>query len=647
MHVAHVDSQPNRFTPAAHDLPVSTLLGALHDGIVVMGAEGVITACNASAEHILGLTADQLAGRTTHDPRWQAIREDGSPFPGDAHPVSVSLRTGQPVQNVVMGVCQPSGELTWISINSRALFHPGKQNPYAVVASFTDISDLKRSEAALRQSEESFRLLFENNPLPMWVYDLDTLRFLAVNDSACTHYGYSQPEFLAMTIADIRPIEHLAAPRVSVAVTLPAQQSGLWTHRKKDGTRMEVEVSSQPVPFVGHRARLVLARDVTEHRRLETQVRQLQKMEGIGRLAGGIAHDFNNVLGVILGYGDRLLRRLPEDERKEIREVMKAAEHAATLTRQLLSFSRKQVLEPRILDPNVVVQEIEGMLRRIIGEDIHLVTALRQRGGAIKADPGQLHQVIMNLAINARDAMPNGGTLTIETADTELDESYAAEHIEVCPGPYVMLAVNDTGIGMDRETQSRIFEPFFTTKEAGKGTGLGLATVYGIVKQSGGHLWVYSELGHGTTFKVYLPRVANAAEAAQAPTASNPLPKGTETILLVEDDESLRDLAREILEEQGYAVLKASTGKMALELAEEHAGPIHLVMTDLVMPGMSGRELAERVMRRRLESRVLFMSGYTDDALERQGILEGNAAFVGKPFTLDGLLRKVREVLDS
>jgi signal transduction histidine kinase/CheY-like chemotaxis protein len=424
----------------------------------------------------------------------------------------------------------------------------------------------------------------------------------------------------------------------------------IWRTKRccvKDGTRMEVEVSSQPVPFVGHRARLVLARDVTEHRRLETQLRQLQKMEGIGRLAGGIAHDFNNVLGVILGYGDRLLRRLPEDERKEIREVMKAAEHAATLTRQLLSFSRKQVLEPRILDPNVVVQEIEGMLRRIIGEDIHLVTVLRQRGGAIKADPGQLHQVIMNLAINARDAMPNGGTLTIETADTELDESYAAEHLEVCPGPYVMLAVSDTGIGMDRETQSRIFEPFFTTKEAGKGTGLGLATVYGIVKQSGGHLWVYSELGHGTTFKVYLPRVANAAEGAQAPAASNPLPKGTETILLVEDDESLRDLAREILEEQGYAVLKASTGKMALELAEEHAGPIHLVMTDLVMPGMSGRELAERVTKRRLESRVLFMSGYTDDALERQGILEGNAAFVGKPFTLDGLLRKVREVLDS
>jgi CheY-like chemotaxis protein len=287
------------------------------------------------------------------------------------------------------------------------------------------------------------------------------------------------------------------------------------------------------------------------------------------------------------------------------------------------------------------------MLRRIIGEDIHLVTALRQRRGAIRADPGQLHQVIMNLAINARDAMPNGGTLTIETADTELDESYAAEHIDVCPGPYVMLAVNDTGIGMDRETQSRIFEPFFTTKEAGKGTGLGLATVYGIVKQSGGHLWVYSELGHGTAFKVYLPTVANAAEAAQAPAASNPLPKGTETILLVEDDESLRELAREILEEQGYAVLKARTGKMALELAEEHAGPIHLVMTDLVMPGMSGRELAERVTKRRLESRVLFMSGYTDDALERQGILEGNSAFVGKPFTLDGLLRKVRDVLDS
>jgi PAS domain S-box-containing protein len=505
------------------ELPVATLLSALDEGIVVMNAEAVILHCNRSAERILGLTAEEMAGRTTHDPRWQPIHEDGSPFPGDTHPVSVSLRTGQPQHNVIMGVRKPTGELTWISINSRALAYEGENKPYAVVASFTDITD---------------------------------------------------------------------------------------------------------------------------QRRLEAQLRQSQKMEAVGRLAGGIAHDFNNVLGVILGYSDRLLKRLPEEDRKEIREVMKAAEHAATLTRQLLTFSRKQVVEPKILNPNAAVQEIDGMLRRIIGENIHLVTALKHRVGAVKADPGQLHQIILNLAINARDAMPNGGTLTIETADAELDAAYTAQHLEVRPGPYVMFAVSDTGHGMDRETQARIFEPFFTTKEPGKGTGLGLSTVYGIVKQSLGHVWVYSEPEQGTTFKVYLPRVAHSQENADSPIAREPLPKGTETILLVEDDPSLRELGREILAEQGYVVLEAGAGKVALELARGHAGPIHLLLTDLVMPGMSGRELAERVKQIHPEANVLFMSGYTDDALGSQGTLAQDAAFVGKPFTLDGLLRKVRETLE-
>jgi two-component system cell cycle sensor histidine kinase/response regulator CckA len=504
-----------------------------------------------------------------------------------------------------------------------------------------------QAEEALKQSEEGFRRLFNCNPHPTWVFDVETLRFLEVNDAAIEHYGYSRDEFLGMRITDIRPSQEVHLVKEAVAVHKDGlRHFGAWVHRTKDGRLITVDVAAHDLDLRGHRGRLVVAHDITERKELEAQLQQSQKMDAIGRLAGGVAHDFNNLLGVIIGYGERLLRRLPSPERREISEVLKAAEHAASLTRQLLTFSRRQVLKPRVLDLNAVVGELDGMLRRIIGEDVGLVTVLQDGLGHVMADPGQIQQVVMNLTVNARDAMPKGGRLTIETSNAELDESYGSVHLAVRPGRYVMLAVTDTGTGMDAATQARIFEPFFTTKEAGKGTGLGLSTVFGIVKQSEGNIWVYSEPLRGTTFKVYLPRVDEVVEE-QSPRKAEAAAGGSETILLVEDADSLRELGREILEEHGYKVIEASSGTTALEGLERHTGALDLILTDLVMSGMSGRELADQITRMRPGTKVLFMSGYTDDALGHHGVLGPGTAFVEKPFTIDGLLRKVREVLDS
>jgi nitrogen-specific signal transduction histidine kinase/CheY-like chemotaxis protein len=386
--------------------------------------------------------------------------------------------------------------------------------------------------------------------------------------------------------------------------------------------------------------------DVTEKNSLEAQLLQAQKMECVGRLAGGVAHDFNNLLGVITGYGELLRRRVGADPRlrKYVDDILKAAARASELTRQLLAFSRKQVLQPKILDLNAVVGDLERMLRRLIGEDVQLATVLEDQLGPVRADPGQMEQVLMNLAVNARDAMSKGGRLTIETANVTLDDGYCRHEPGVSPGRYAMLAVRDTGHGMAPEVRARVFEPFFTTKEAGKGTGLGLATVHGIVKQSGGHVSVESEPGHGTTFRIYLPRTdADGDEAPPAP-APRALPGGTETILVVEDEQSVREIVRESLEASGYRLLEAANGAKALEIAERQA--IDLLVTDVVMPGFGGRELVERLRARRPELRALYMSGYTDDAVVRHGVMAEAVSFLQKPFTVEGLARKVREVLD-
>jgi two-component system, cell cycle sensor histidine kinase and response regulator CckA len=626
-------------------------------------------------------------------------------------------------------------------------------------------------EEGLTQSEAGFRLLFINNPQPMWVFDAQTNRFLEVNRAAVSHYGYSREELLNMRITDIRPPEDV--PRLledTVMARNGLRHAGCWRHLLKDGRLIDVEITTDSLSFAGKDAVLVVVRDITEQKRaedkyrsvvenavmgiyqttpegrflsanpalanmlgydspqqlidtvtdiaqqlyvdpkrrheelkllleqrgelrdfecqlyrkdgsqmwvsthiraiikdgvvvryegmteditkrklLEAQLLQAQKMEAVGLLAGGVAHDFNNALSVITGYSGLLQMRFPvgDPSSRYVEEISKAANRAATLTRQLLAFSRKQVIQPVTLDLNNVISDMEKMLRRLIGEDIEIVIKRDPSLARVKADPGQVEQILMNLAVNARDAMLHGGQLIVETANVELDETYVRRHAYFKPGRYVTLSFSDTGCGMDKETQARIFEPFFTTKEPGRGTGLGLSTVYGIVKQNEGYIRVYSEPGKGATFKIYLPQVQGAAQApiyAQVPAV---LPRGSGTVLLVEDEEALRTLARNSLESHGYSVLEAGNGEAAMAMAEGHAGPIELLLTDVIMPGISGRELANRLSAIRPEIKILYMSGYAHDLVARYGALDPETLLLEKPFTLRALLTKVQQALQA
>ena len=464
--------------------------------------------------------------------------------------------------------------------------------------------------------------------------------------------GYTHEEALGLNLAKTVAPEYLANSEIMFRRKLAGERVTAYEMEliRKDGQRVAVEVNTKlvfqngvPVGVQG------IARDVTDRKLLEEQFRQSQKMEAIGQLAGGVAHDFNNLLTAINGYTSLSLQRLDEQNpiRPYLEEVKKAGDRAANLTRQLLAFGRKQILQPIPLDLNGTVSDMNKMLRRLIGEDINLSAKLATDLKPIKADPGQIEQVLMNLVVNARDAMPQGGRLTIETANVELDREYARGHVGVQPGNYVMLAVSDTGTGMSEETRARIFEPFFTTKEKGKGTGLGLSTVYGIVQQSGGSIWVYSEPNQGTSFKVYLPRLEAPMKADSEKPAAETGPRGSETVLLVEDEEVVRGLATHILEDAGYKVLAARGGAEAIQFCTQPAEQIDLLLTDVVMPETSGKEVAERVTALMPHTKVLFMSGYTDQAIVHHGVLDSNVEFIQKPFTPLGLSKKVREVLDS
>ncbi|MBI2678389.1 MAG: PAS domain S-box protein [Candidatus Koribacter versatilis] len=508
----------------------------------------------------------------------------------------------------------------------------------------------RRDQEALKRSEERYRSLFERNMAGVFRSALDG-EMLECNEAFAKMFGYERDELLGLPSHVLYPggAEERAA-RIREFRSAGQMSNYETTYRRKDGRMVR---AIQNVAIVkdesGNDVTEGTVVDVTERHNLEEQLRQSQKMEAVGRLAGGVAHDFNNLLTVIKGYSELLLDGYGEADprRAEVEEIRKAADRAGALTRQLLAFSRQQVLAPKTLNLNQVVQSMDALLRRLLGESIELSALLGEGVGQVRADPGQLEQVVMNLAINARDAMPRGGKLTLGTANAEIDELYAREHPTITPGRYVLLAVSDSGVGMDADTQAHIFEPFFTTKEQGKGTGLGLSTVYGIVKQSGGDIWVYSEIGVGTTFKVYLPRVDAPAEAV--PGRAVPVAHregGTETVLVVEDEAGVRALVRKFLERSGYRVLEAASGDQALAMAEKERGKIHLLLTDVVLPRMSGSELSKRLVQARPEMRVLYMSGYTDDAIVHHGVLSAGAAFVQKPFTADSLARKIREILD-
>lgn len=734
----------------------------------LLSPEGVLLDVNRAPLEMGGLRREDVIGKLVPDTYWYS------------HSPEAQSRVRSAIDRAALGETVRYDEIIRAAGDKRicidVVFSPlrdsdGRINN--VVGSAVDITERIHIQNALIESDKQYRLLFDSSPLPMWVFDRKTLKFLEVNEAAVQHYGYSREEFLKMGILDIRPQEE--APRLLQHLTelepgLQASES--WKHRKKDGSVIDVEITSHELAFQRRDAQLVVAHDVTEQlkaeealrhseekfsktfratplpitisvladgryldinkafsdimgydredvigrtafdlkiwadvndrkrmieqlrdtgrvdsfetqfmtrrgekrvvqisaeimkldgtdcviaitnditdtRKLEEQFRQAQKMEAVGRLAGGVAHDFNNILGVIIGYSDLSRERADPDSPvlKHIEQIKKAALRASGLTAQLLAFSRQQVLQPRVLNLNAVVNNLSSMLLRLVGEDVSLNFVPGEPIGNVKLDLGQIEQVLMNLVVNARDAMPRGGRIIIETLDVELDEAYAAEHLPASPGPYVMLAVTDTGTGIEKEQISRIFEPFFTTKPTGEGTGLGLSMVYGVVQQSGGSIWVYSEPGKGTTFKMYFPRVEGSAISLLEPKIEARAGSGTETILLVEDEEDLRELTADLLRSGGYKVLVAESGKAALE-ALKLADTVDLLLTDVIMSGMSGSDLAAHAKELRPEIKVLYMSGYTGNLIANYGVVDSQSALLQKPFTKQALLKRVRATLD-
>ena len=508
---------------------------------------------------------------------------------------------------------------------------------------------LRRSEQELRQSQDSFRYLFRNNPLPMWVVDIETLRFLEVNEAAVINYGFTRDEFLAMQVTDIHSPENVARLLTFFRTEAPAYGHVTnWQHRRKSGKMIEVDVFSHALSFEGRPSRLGVAVDVTERNAAEEKLRQAQKLEAIGELTGGIAHDFNNLLAIILGNTELVKPRVTGDlpASEMVADVLKAAGRGASLTRRLLAYSRQQPLEPRVLALDKVVADLTKLLRRTLGEIIDVQASVPMDLWSVLIDPNELEHALLNLAVNARDAMPEGGRLTIEGFNTTLDEEYCATHAEAVAGPYVLLAVSDTGTGMSKQVIERAFEPFFTTKPFGRGTGLGLSMVYGFIKQSGGHVTIYSEPGRGTTIKLYLLK----ADGALSPAVVDVPPlktTGSEVILVVEDDAAVRRLAVRLLTGLGYRTVEAGDGPAALQ-ALEQAGSVALLFTDVILPkGMNGAVLAREAQRRQPDLKVLYMSGYTKNAILHNGVLDEGVSLLMKPFNLSDLALKVRQALED
>ena len=571
-----------------------------------------------------------------HDPRFAPIQP------------RVDIRCGISIPMLV------GGELVGIlNVNATSRQHPftmGQVKALSILANFGAAAlQSAKLHLEIQRSEQRYRDLVEAAPDLIIRVDAEG-NITNLNNAFTAILGWLPAEWMGKPFADLVHPEDLPRTKDGFSLLLKGNTPPMSEIRmmSKSAGIVHAELTSTPQFHDGKViGALGIARNICDRKRLEEQFRQAQKMEAFGQLAGGVAHDFNNLLTVITGYSDMLLGGTVSAEYEPaIREIRRAGERAASLTRQLLAFSRKQVLTLAVLDLNTVVVDTGKLLRRLIGEDIELTTTLDPSLGQVKVDAGQIEQVIMNLVVNARDAMPTGGHITIETRNVELDQDYVQKHAEVRQGSYVLLAVSDTGCGMDEATKSRIFEPFFTTKEVGKGTGLGLATVHGIIKQSGGTIEVHSEFGRGTTFKVYLPRLKGTVSSGKSLPGLSKVPTGSETVLLAEDEEALRQLALLALQSFGYTVLVARDGEEAIQHSRQHQGPLHLLVTDVVMPKMNGRQLAEAVVRLRPDTKVLYLSGYTDDAILRHGVLETNVAFLQKPFTPSVLARTVREVLD-
>ena len=538
------------------------------------------------------------------------------------------------------------------------MFHDADQDRYTTERAMDVLSgemqglyrELERKTeqelAALRMSDERHRLLFQENPLPIWVLDAETLRYVAINNSMVATYGYSREELLAMTAVDVKLPDDVPQMIESIATAAVGgvHHVGVRKHRRKDGTVLDMDITTHPMTFEGRRCILGIAMDTTRARRLAEDLRQAQKMEAIGQLAGGVAHDFNNILAVILANAEFGLEDLGPDDVgvEQLTEIRDAANRAAGLTRQLLTFSRKQKRQPRPLALNAVVTGIEVMLTRIVGEDIAMSATIAPDLGTIEADRGEIEQILMNLVVNARDAMARGGRLVLETTNTIVD-AMLAMHLGVAPGRYVVLAVTDTGCGMSEAIRERIFEPFFTTKPVDRGTGLGLATVFGIVKQANGGIDVESEVGRGTTFRIYWPRSDAAITTTTLPRFVPP--RGTGTILIVEDDRQLRQILRQYLTSWGYTLLEAPNGAAALELVRGHAGTIELLLTDLVMPDLDGRSLSQQVLLQRPRMKIVFMSGYTEHVALATAAFGPQDLFLQKPFTAQALAEMLGQAL--
>ena len=619
--------------------PVAISLSDLADGRILDVNEEFVKTLGYSRDDLLGRTSLEIGLWVDPEDR-NALRRIAAEH-GEAKNRESRLRTKDGLIREVRGNYQAT------DIGGRAV----------VLATFIDITERKEAERALRGSEARFRTAFMTVADAHYIATRDEGRILEVNDHFETVFGYRREEAVGHTSLEL---DLYADPEDRKRMLAELRAKGQVRElevvaRRKGGALIPVRISVSDLTMGEQPLILGVVRDVSEQKRaddalrtLEEQFRQAQRLEAVGRLAGGVAHDFNNILTAISGYTELLLEdiRGTDPRRADLEEIRTATQRATALTRQLLAFSRKQVLQPRVLDLNEVVQGLEKMLRRLIGEDVDLAITPAAGLGAVRADPGQIEQVILNLAVNARDAMPEGGRLTIETANVELDSTYAGAHADAVAGPHVLLAVSDTGSGMSPEVQSHIFEPFFTTKELGKGTGLGLATVHGIVAQSGGRIRVYSEPGLGTSFKIFLPRVDRAGVTLEPAPAAPSAEGGHETVLIAEDDAAVREVVAKALAHRGYTVLRASDGRAALELARTHAGGVDLLLTDIVMPGITGRELAQTLAVEHPRLRVLYMSGYTDDAVVRRGVLEEGMPFLQKPFTSDALALRVREVLD-